>query len=608
MKKTYGITLSILTILGLVSCTAGTSPSSLASAQGSSTSYSTSTTESQAKKSTQKNVTAYLNKLENTTTVNLRFYDDEQQIPYIEMEDAFHLRKELFDTGTTYETANKSSYSVTHEGSKYTVKLNNRGTATFDIENQTFTIPNLGLLQAYSYNDTVNDILCMDASSSSIHYVTHQKKKDGSVRSYSYLGSDMTISLAEYEIPVYEENDKAYIPLDLFNNFFLSYTYNNFIYNGDAIFTMSSLIKQGEDYKAEYFKGSNHDKKRSQELADFAYNSLMLNLNYQYGLKSRHRFGDFRTEFETQGWTSLLKSTDEQEYIKGLYSVIYNAFGDGHCYYGTRGTYASKEDQNAVTLSFSDYNMGYVDLYSALNKSVSLRQTAVEANPNYGKCYYEDGDTAYVRFDSFNTLSTVPDYYKTTITGEENDIFAVISYANSRIKANSSIKNVVVDLATNTGGEEPALIFALGWMLGDDARVSLMNPNTHCSSTIYYNADVNLDGQYNVLDDTLEGYNKFILTTDSSFSCGNALPVFAKDSEKVKIIGETSGGGCSQVFPLITTDGTILGISGGGVLCHEKNSHYSDIDDGATPDFTITEKSKIFDREYTTKVVHSLVL
>lgn len=592
MKKTITASLTILSLLGLISCSDKTS----------------STTTEPAIESTKKSVSVYLNSLDKTDSVNLYFYDKEQQIPYIEMEDAFRIRKALFDTGTTYETPNKSSYEITNVGSKYTVKLNNRGTATFDIENQTFTIPNLGLLQAYSYNDVVNDILCMDTSTSEIHYVTHQKKKDGSIKGYSYLGGEMDISLKEYDIPVYENDNKAYIPLDLFNNFFLSYTYNNFIYNGDAIYSITSLIEQNEEYKAEYLKGSNHSKTRSQELADFSYNSLMLNLNYQYGLKSQHNFGDFRTEFESQGWTELLKSTNEEEYIQGLYSVIYNAFGDGHCYYGKRGTYSSEDNQKAVTKSFTNYNMGYIDLYSAVNTSESLREAATKENSDYGKCYYEDGDTAYVRFDSFNTLSTVPDYYKTPITGEETDIFAVISYANSRIKANSAIKNVVVDLATNGGGEEPALIFALGWLLGDDARLSLKNPNTNCSSTIYYNADVNLDGKYDVKDDTLEGYNKFILTTDSSFSCGNALPVFAKVSEKVKIIGETSGGGCCQVFPLITTDGTVLGISGGCVLSHEKNSHYYDIDDGASPDFTITNKADIFNREYTTKVVHSLVL
>lgn len=78
--------------------------------------------------------------------------------------------------------------------------------------------------------------------------------------------------------------------------------------------------------------------------------------------------------------------------------------------------------------------------------------------------------------------------------------------------------------------------------------------------------------------------------------------------EKVKIIGQTSGGETSLVFLLITTDIAILNISSGGVLSIEKNSHYYDIDDGTTPDFVINEKEDIFDRGYTTKVVHPLIL
>ena len=613
MKKIINISISLLSILGLISCsnknaTTNNSTNSVTNNSLNSNTNINSNNSTKTIESTEKNVNVYLNDLNKTTSVNLYFYDKEQQIPYIEMNDFFKIRKALFDTGTTYETPNKSSYVVYNSESKYTVKLNDRGTATFDVENQTFTIPNLGLLQCYSYNEAPYDILCMDSSSSSIHYVTHQTNNNGKQKAYVYSGVDISISLKEYNISIYEKGNKAYIPLDLFNNFFLSYTYNNFVYNGDSIYTLNASITQDTEYLEAYSNSSNNTKKRSQELADFAYNSLMLNLNYQYGLSKQHKFKDFRDEFEAQGWTNDLKSTDEQVYIKALYNVIYNAFGDAHCSFGKRSTYSSKEDQDTVTESFSNYNMGYVDLYKAYQESLKLRASTTQNNQDYGKCYYEDGDTAYVRFDEFNMLAKTPNYYETSITGEETDTFAVISYANSRIKSNSNIKNVVIDLATNSGGEEPALIFALGWLLGDDTRVSLQNPVTHGASTIYYYADVNLDGKYDVSGDTLEGYNKFILTSNSSFSCGNALPCFAKDSEKVKIIGETSGGGSCQVFPIITTDGTILNISGGGVLSYEKNSHYTDIDDGATPDFTITDKAKIFDREYTTKVVHSLVL
>lgn len=554
---------------------------------------------------TEKSVNVYLGTLENTESVSLRFYDKEEQIPYIAMTDAFRIRKALFDTGFTYETPFKSKYELSKDGSAYTVKLNGRGTATFDVGKKTFLIPNLALLQAYSYNDAPNDILCMDATSSSIHYVTHQKKKDGSVRGYSYPGRALEIPLNEYNIPIYEDGGTAYIPLDLFNNFFLSYTYNNFVYNGDAVYALNLSLGSSQEYLTSFWSGSNGKKKRSSALAEFSYNSLMLNLNYQYGLKQQHHFGDFRKEFADTGWASYLKSTSEQEYIKGLYEIIYNAFGDGHCSFAQRGTYSSSEDLEAVNKSFSDYNAGYVDLVSSYYKTKQLREAAVETNPDYGKAYWESDRTAYIRFDKFSLLSKTPDYYSVAPTEDATDAFGLISYANKRIKANSDIRDVVIDLATNTGGEEPALIFVLGWLLGDDARVNMINPNTNCSSTIYYNADVNLDGKYDVKDDTLEGYGKYILTSNTSFSCGNALPCLAKESGKVKIIGQTSGGGTCQVFPLITTDGTVINISGGAVLSYEKNSHYSDIDDGATPDYVVADTAKIFDRYVIGSVISS---
>ncbi len=555
-----------------------------------------------------KNVECYLLSKENKTNVDLYFFDDDNQIPYIELNDAFKMRKELFDTGLTYETKGKSNYSISNNSKEFVVSVNDyRSSVTFDIENQNIYFPNIGLFQAYSYNKTPYDILCFDVEQyDDIKYVKHQKYGfTDDVKAYSYNGSSITLPLKDYDIPMYYSNNKAYIPLDLFNNFFVSYTYNNFLYNGDAIYVTTGINDNPQEYLDSYYEGKNASSSRSQELANFTYNSLLLNLDYQYGLKNIHKISSFREEFKDLGLENGLKSTSNEEYINALYRVIYNCFGDGHCSFVRKSSYYGKQDINTMLKNDNYLNMGIADIsYNGLENR-SLRQNAVASNENYGKSYYEDGDTAYVRFDQFSLYSSIPDYYSTGVDGSENDAFGIIIYANKKIKENPNIKNVVVDVATNGGGEEMALIYVLGWMLGNQTRISIENPLTHGNATTYYQVDVNLDGQYNLNDDTLENYNKFILTSNYSFSCGNALPCFAKDSQKVRIIGQTSGGGCSQVFPLITTDGTTFNISGNMVLSYEKNSHYEHIDNGATPDFVITDKEKIYDRSYTTKVVHT---
>ena len=594
MKRTTNLLVLAGLALSLLSCSSSKPKDS-------------SSSNSEAPSFSEKNVNVYWNSLNSNVTATLRFYDEAKQIPYIELGEAFRLRKALFDTGSTYETPGKSTYKVTSEGSKYTVTVNDRSSATFDVEKQTFYIENLGLLQAYSYNSTPYDILPFDTSDTSkIKYVTHQTR-GSEVKSSFYPGLSITIPLSDYNIPIYEENSKAYIPLDLFNNFFVSYTYNSLVYNTKNIYVFSQLSSTSPDagYTARFY--SENTSTRTKELAEFSYNSLRLNLDYQYGLSAQHGVGDFKTEFKNFGIEEGLLSTDGTSFLYSLYDMIYGMFGDGHCSMGSRGSYISEAQESEVKSTFKNYNIGIREISENSQKATAARKSEFEKHPEYDKPYYADGDTAYVTFDSFTTWRTIPDYYANAPTGSETDTFGVISYANKMIKSDSNIKNVVVDVSCNGGGEEIALVFALGWMLGDDAKISVQNPLTHCNSTTFYRADVNLDGKYDEKDDTLEGYNKFILTSKGSYSCANALPCLAQNSNKVKVIGQTSGGGTCQVFPLTTTDGTIFNISGGAVLCTETNSHYEDIDAGATPDYAIADLSKIWDRSYTTKVVQSMV-
>ena len=595
MKKTTSVLVFAALAMSLFGCSSDQSGDSSSSDGG-----------RQAVSCNTKAIDVYMNSLSLVKQTSVCFFDSEEEIPYIELSDALRLRKDLFDAGLTYETPGKSTWDVAREGMEYTVTLNGRGKAVFDASKQTFYIENMALLQAYSYNDTPYDILPFDTTlSSSIKYVAHQTR-NGKVKSFYYLGDSITIPLGEYDIPIYEKNEKLYLPLDLFNNFFLSYTYTNLIYSGESIFVFTGLTQASEDYLARFYgEGS---RQRSEALAEFSYNSLALNLNYQYGLTKAHGFSDFRKELEESGLKEGLLSTDGATYLNALYRLIYHSFGDGHCSIGNKGAYISDDEESKARTDFAgDYNIGVYEVSLEALKAKEGRKANYAEHPEHNAPYYVDGDTAYVTFDSFSLVSSVPDYYSQATSGNETDTFGVIGYANKMIKADPNIKNVVVDLTCNGGGEEIALVFALGWMLGDEARIGLQNPLTHGNGTTYYHADVNFDGEYVPEDDTLEGYNKFILTSKSSYSCANVLPCFAKATNKVKIIGQTSGGGTCQVFPLITTDGTVLNISGNAVLSTENNSHYQDIDAGATPDYAIDDVNKLSDRAYTTKVVHGLV-
>ena len=60
-------------------------------------------------------------------------------------------------------------------------------------------------------------------------------------------------------------------------------------------------------------------------------------------------------------------------------------------------------------------------------------------------------------------------------------------------------------------------------------------------STTSYVVDVNLDGVFNSKD-TIASKNLYCITSPVSFSCGNLVPALLKESGKVTMLGDTSGG------------------------------------------------------------------
>ena len=129
---------------------------------------------------------------------------------------------------------------------------------------------------------------------------------------------------------------------------------------------------------------------------------------------------------------------------------------------------------------------------------------------------------------------------------------------------------------------------------------------TGALATAVYNVDINLDGKFDENDLGLTRMKRFCLTTMNSFSCGNFVPCVFKNSNKVTLLGKTSGGGSCVVLPLTTAYGTFFRISGPSRLAFTKNGSFYDIDQGAEPDFTLTFPETFYDREALTDYINNL--
>ena len=220
--------------------------------------------------------------------------------------------------------------------------------------------------------------------------------------------------------------------------------------------------------------------------------------------------------------------------------------------------------------------------------------------------YEEVGNTAFLIFDSFSCNSSAA-YYTASEQGTDLpwDTIGLVIYAHHRIyRDGSPIENVVIDLSNNTGGDVDAAIFLMGWILGD-APFSVKDTFTGALSTATYRADVNLDRKFNS-GDVLDDKNIFVLISPVSFSAGNLVPATLKASEKVTLLGRTSGGGSCVIEPLSTAWGTFFQISGPYRLSILKNGSFYDIDTGVEPDFTLVKPERFYNHEKLVEYINSL--
>ena len=186
-----------------------------------------------------------------------------------------------------------------------------------------------------------------------------------------------------------------------------------------------------------------------------------------------------------------------------------------------------------------------------------------------------------------------------------DDTIGQIIKAHAAIcREGSPIENVVIDLSNNGGGHVDAGLFLLGWVLGD-APFCVKDTFTGALSTATYRADTNLDRVFDERD-VLTDKRIFCLISPVSFSCGNLVPAVFKYSQRVTLLGRTSGGGSCTILPMSTAWGTMFQISSQRRMSFFKNGSFYDIDQGVDPDIYLTKIENFYDREKLTEYINNL--
>jgi len=217
----------------------------------------------------------------------------------------------------------------------------------------------------------------------------------------------------------------------------------------------------------------------------------------------------------------------------------------------------------------------------------------------------DGGKTLIIRFDGFslNQAGGWNSYYDTATAEPDpdtvampNDTIALFYKAFYYILHNSEYENVttiLIDASCNGGGAKPVMQYILYLITG---RGDLYYDDVHTGAKNheFVKADLNLDGKVDAEDSSYRGnffgpaasLNVAILTSFSSFSCGNAMPFYAKE-RGVKILGERSGGGSCIVGQGVTADGFPYHFSVNSRLSAQDFS--KTVEGGAEPDKSLLD-------------------
>jgi len=566
MKKNLLVLSSLILIGTLASCAASTpaTPSS-----------SLPTTSSAPLSVERKSAVEYIGGPTAKSTIDLCFLNGVKDIPFLEMAD---VATELLKIGPLLS----SSYTLTpaYQDGVYTLTWENGASVVFDFNQKTLTYNAFDYFFATSAAETGIDVVGLTGfNSKNEPSLIEREKTDSSYRSGP---ASITIALGEKGIPLYRDGAKAYLPLQTFSDFLISPNPIFYAYNGADVFIGTGSTDDNK-YTDLYYTMT--PSQRSEALADFTYTEFAAMFDTFYGLKDVKHIDSLDTFVTNLGLKADLTSLEAKSADVALAKLAYSYLGDQHTKYLSNSPYLGKD----VTIKKEDYwSSECHDMYTRVDGLKAARSAAYPAMP-----FFEIvGDTAFFQFDTF-AIGAGESYYTTEPSLSSTDSLGQMLYAHKQIlAAGSAVKNVVMDLSCNTGGQADMAALASAWFLGE----SVIAVNNTCSGSEAMNAyrvDANLDHKFDA-NDTLGDRKLYCLTSRASFSCGNLLPNLFKNSGKVSLIGQKSGGGACVVAPLSLADGTIFRISGARRLDTVKNGTFYPIDQGADPDYAITDLSFLY--------------
>ena len=552
-------------------------------------------------------------------TVCLRFYHDMPSVPYISVADF----QQLMLPGTTIEVTKTGEGQYLLQGPFAQATVNTVNDQFSSDDYMAFT--NL-MGQQQEGMDNVGY-----GGAPFLRY-NHQELSPAS--------ATVTFDFKKYGIDLRGDDTAVYFPFATISDIFSDTDFHIAGYNGEKVVLLTGDLNNGiAVLEPESAKKLLEAESRNKDMAAFCYAELCFVIDHFYGMPGR---SPLESGIQKDGLDKtldtaddgalvkrLLKSTNMNEYFTGMKGLQVMLQDGGHTdlmvdlnlFKATQ----EEEDEEEIFENWMDSNQTMKDTYPNLfyplmeflyRLSNPKMQDIVIARPSPSdETYYKEGNTAYLMYDSFGPINKEAwkEYYDGGCEGETPTIdekflgdLSVVLDALKQADEDPEVKNLVVDLSCNTGGELDVLL-AMTALMGGQSHYYSENIVTGQRQKIFYDVDCNFDGVFDEKDkDVKYNLNIAVLTSDMSFSCGNLFPSLMKDMG-FPIIGERSGGGACAVQAFITPEGMQFQIS--SARARLTNDKWENIDSGIEPNYVIDisedDYSAFYDLDFINEVFSS---
>ena len=452
----------------------------------------------------------------------------------------------------------------------------------------------------------------------------------------------VTLDFSPYDIDLRGDGTAVYFPFVTLADMYADLFYHYALCNGAKVVVAdrdngdNAIDTQDADFSIEKLMAGT----RTEDLAAFSYGELCFVVDHFYGYPGR---SPYEASLKTNGLDKTLEASDEGKAVKQLLlstNMTDLAAGmDGLNIYLNDGGH-SRGWKESFILSNPDlpYKAAFPNLsalyeqefyHSRLEKAVLIQLVSSLRNGIYSDAatYHKKGDTAICHLDSFSRVNYAAwrAYYAgtgplpTMENGSEADMMVIFMNALTRANEDPEVKNLVIDLTTNTGGSLD-LVVALSSIIYGESYTRSEFPFTGERAQWFYDVDRNLDGKFDEKDKEVHyDLNFCVLINRFCFSCANYFPSLCRD-KGLLLAGEQSGGGSCGICTYRTAEGFQYQLSSTrGRLC---DKDWKNIDEGISPHVVIEcegqmgatvdgetykmpNMSKFYDLDYLSGIIHA---